>query len=303
MKKAMGTTLEGVEPAFYTWLHERFDPIIAARDVPDGVVLAGPVPTDTLEKIAGDHPGYYDAQLRLGEARAEPGTRWRLPRVATRRGAAADGHGRRGPARADCEAGDGEGRQRRCNRGTRGHARARGRQRRSRAAAGGTAGRRRRPLRAAKAWARVAEIDPFDATASAILGRQALDSRDAESAARVVPRGARRRAVGIGRPRTAIWLRVIWLPARRRRRSDRCSRRSRSRRPTRERRTCCSRSWTGAGDAPPRRSRARSPRGRRGDRREPPRVGPGARNRHSSSAATTGTRSRGWRVSSGASCA
>jgi hypothetical protein len=40
MKKAMGTTLEGVEPAFYAWLHERFDPIIAAR-VPDGVVLAG----------------------------------------------------------------------------------------------------------------------------------------------------------------------------------------------------------------------------------------------------------------------
>ena len=38
--------------------------------------------------------------------------------------------------------------------------------------------------RAAKAWARVAEIDPFDATASAILGRRALDSRDAESASR-----------------------------------------------------------------------------------------------------------------------
>ena len=35
--------------------------------------------------------------------------------------------------------------------------------------------------RAAKAWARVAEIDPFDATE---LGRQALDSRDAESASR-----------------------------------------------------------------------------------------------------------------------
>jgi tetratricopeptide (TPR) repeat protein len=185
MKKAMGTTLEGVEPSFYTWLHERFDPIIAAREVPDGVVLAGTVPTDTLEKIAGDHPGYYDAQLRLGEVRAEAGDadgayhawqraaellpmatgdegpRARIARLATARGDSARAiealEGTLAREGANVEAA------------------------RQLAALLDGAGDH---ARAAKAWARVAEIDPFDATASAILGRQALDSRDAESAAR-----------------------------------------------------------------------------------------------------------------------
>jgi Tfp pilus assembly protein PilF len=40
------------------------------------------------------------------------------------------------------------------------------------------------PARAARAWARVAEIDPFDAAASAALGRHALDEREPEAAAR-----------------------------------------------------------------------------------------------------------------------
>ena len=38
--------------------------------------------------------------------------------------------------------------------------------------------------RAVAAWTRVAEIDPFDATASAVLGRQALDARDGVGATR-----------------------------------------------------------------------------------------------------------------------
>jgi tetratricopeptide (TPR) repeat protein len=38
--------------------------------------------------------------------------------------------------------------------------------------------------KAVKAWTRVAELDPFDATASAVLGRQALEARDGEQAAR-----------------------------------------------------------------------------------------------------------------------
>ena len=42
----------------------------------------------------------------------------------------------------------------------------------------------REPARAARAWDRVAEIDPFDATASAALGRHALDSSAPDVAAR-----------------------------------------------------------------------------------------------------------------------
>ena len=42
----------------------------------------------------------------------------------------------------------------------------------------------REPARAARAWDRVAEIDPFDATASAALGRHALDTSAPDVAAR-----------------------------------------------------------------------------------------------------------------------
>ena len=42
----------------------------------------------------------------------------------------------------------------------------------------------REPARAARAWARVAELDPFDATASAALGRHALDTSAPDVAAR-----------------------------------------------------------------------------------------------------------------------
>ncbi len=44
--------------------------------------------------------------------------------------------------------------------------------------------RAEQPVRAAAAWARVAELDPFDANASAVLGRQALSHSDPELAAR-----------------------------------------------------------------------------------------------------------------------
>ena len=305
MKKAMGTTLEGVEPAFYAWLHERFDPIIAAREVPDGVVLAGTVPTDTLEKIAGDHPGYYDAQLRLGDAHApRPGT----PMAPTARGNAPP---------SCC----------RWPRATRARARGLRSWRRREATALARSRRSRRTLareganvdaarqlaalldgagdhaRAAKAWARVAEIDPFDATASAILGRQALDSRDAESAAR--------------------WFRAALAAGPSDRAAAHCD-------------LAESYLATGAGAAgeapgargargradlraragPAARHRGREPLMRRlaavvlalvavavADRREPPRVGPGAgigvpRRRQQREA-----RSHGWPGSSGASCA
>ena len=53
--------------------------------------------------------------------------------------------------------------------------------------------RAEQPGRAAKAWARVAELDPFDANASAVLGRQALESSRCRAGGALVPRGARGR--------------------------------------------------------------------------------------------------------------
>src|SRR6185436_10339699 len=41
MQRTMGGTLATVEPGFLTWLHARFDPIIAARTAPDDVVRRG----------------------------------------------------------------------------------------------------------------------------------------------------------------------------------------------------------------------------------------------------------------------
>ena len=73
MQRTMGGTLESVEPEFRAWLHQRFDPIIEARAAPDGIVLSARVPASVLEQIATEHPGYYDALLLLGEARAADG--------------------------------------------------------------------------------------------------------------------------------------------------------------------------------------------------------------------------------------
>jgi tetratricopeptide (TPR) repeat protein len=177
--------LEGVEPAFYAWMHQRFDPIIAARQAPEGVALTGRIEPDALEQLAAQHPGYYDLQMRLGESRAEAGDAegayraWRHaaellpmatgdegPRARIVRLALARGDSARAVEPLEAIL--------------------------AREGANIDAARQLAALldgagdhsRAAKAWARVAEIDPFDATASAILGRQALDSRDAESASR-----------------------------------------------------------------------------------------------------------------------
>ncbi len=149
------------------------------------MVLAGTVPTDTLEKIAGEHPGYYDAQLRLGDARAEAGDAEGAYRAWHR---AAEllpmATGDDGPLARIAKLAMAKGDNARAIEALEGTL--------AREGANVDAARQLAALldgagdhaRAAKAWARVAEIDPFDATASAILGRQALDSRDAEAAAR-----------------------------------------------------------------------------------------------------------------------
>ena len=85
---------------------------------------------------------------------------------------------------------------------------------------------------------RVAELDPFDATASAVLGRQALDPRD--GGARREFRAALAAGLPIAPRRTAISPRAICGGRVDAARNGRRWRRSRSRRPTRGRRTCCS---------------------------------------------------------------
>ena len=146
MQKAMGTTLTAMEPAFYTWLHERFDPIIAARERARrrGAGRRGCPRDDARDAGRATTPATIDAAAAAG--RGARGGRGRGRRLCARGNAPRTllpaGHGDDGPARADREAGD-----RRAATAPRaidaleGIARARRRQRRSRAAAGGTARR------------------------------------------------------------------------------------------------------------------------------------------------------------------
>jgi cellulose synthase operon protein C len=185
LQRTMGTTMAGLEPGFLTWLHGRFDPIVAARTPPDDVVLAPRMPLDELEKLGREYPGYFDLQMRLGEARAtagdaagayaawtraatvlpvatgEEGPRERIAKLALSRGDAA-------PAIEALE-------------GIVAHDGANVEAARQLAHLLDAAGDRTRSV---AAWTRVAELDPFDATASAVLGRQALDARDGPNATR-----------------------------------------------------------------------------------------------------------------------
>jgi tetratricopeptide (TPR) repeat protein len=185
MQRTMGGTLASIEPGFLTWLHGRFDPIIAARTAPDDVVLAPKMSLDELEALARQSPNYFDLQLRLGDARAaagdataayaawtrtssilpvaggEEGPRERIVKLALTRGDTAQAidalQGIVAHDGANVEAA------------------------RQLAHLLDTAGDRSRAL---AAWTRVADLDPFDATASAVLGRQALDARDGRNATR-----------------------------------------------------------------------------------------------------------------------
>lgn len=185
MQKTMGTTPGGVEPDFLVWLHARFDPIIRARRPPDNVVLAARMPQAEVEGLAAKYPDYYDLQMRLGDMRAAAGdaegayAAWRRAESILPMATGEDSPRAR-VVRLALERGD-----------TRqaaealqaivAHEGANVEAARQLARLFDAAGDR---VHAGAAWARVAELDPFDATASAVLGRQALEARDGESATR-----------------------------------------------------------------------------------------------------------------------
>jgi tetratricopeptide (TPR) repeat protein len=185
MQRTMGGTLATVEPGFLAWLHGRFDPIIAARTAPDDVVLAPKMALAELETLGREYPNYFDLQLRLGDARVASGDPTGAYAAWSRAAAILPvAGGEAGPrerivklalARGDtAEAVD-------ALEGIVAHDGANVEAARQLAHLLDASGDRAKSL---AAWTRVAELDPFDATASAVLGRQALESRDGRNATR-----------------------------------------------------------------------------------------------------------------------
>jgi tetratricopeptide (TPR) repeat protein len=185
LRKTLNTTLPELQPQFTTWLNTRFDSILKARRTPDDVVITSRTPPETLEQLAEAHPGYFDLQVRLGEVRAQAGdtagaySAWE--RAITLVPAATGEDGPRARiVKLAMEQGDAP------------RAIAALEETLKREGANVDAARQlamlldraEQPVRAAQAWARVAALDPFDANASAVLGREALSRRDAELAAR-----------------------------------------------------------------------------------------------------------------------
>ena len=185
MRRAVGPTLAEIEPEFVASVTERFAAVLAARRGPEDIRLTARTPRETIETLAAEYPGNVDLQMRLGDVHAAAGEvpaayeAWeraayllpslvgndsplaRIANLAASRGdtARAIDALERLLARDDTNI---------------------------------EAARRlaslvdpsREPARAARAWARVAELDPFDATASAALGRHALDTSAPDVAAR-----------------------------------------------------------------------------------------------------------------------
>jgi tetratricopeptide (TPR) repeat protein len=185
MKKTMGTSLTEVQPLFTAWLNKRFESIIAARRAPDDVVITSRTPLETVEEMASAHPGYFDAQLRLGELRAQAGDTAGAFAAWTRAAellpaATGEESPRARIARLAIEQGDSA----RAVEALEGILQREGANVEAARQLAGLLDRAQQPARAARAWARVAELDPFDANAAAVLGRQALHASDAEQAAR-----------------------------------------------------------------------------------------------------------------------
>jgi tetratricopeptide (TPR) repeat protein len=185
MQRTMGGTLATIEPRFLAWLHGRFDRIIAARTAPDDVVLAPRMALAELETLGRQYPNYFDLHLRLGDARAAAGDATGAYAAWSRAAAILPmAQGEEGPQerivklalnRGDiAQAID-------ALQGIVAHDGANVEAARQLAHLLDSSGDRSRSL---AAWTRVAELDPFDATASAVLGRQALDARDGKNATR-----------------------------------------------------------------------------------------------------------------------
>ena len=186
MRRAVGPTLAEIEPEFVASVTERFASVLAARRGPEDIRLTARTPRETIETLAAEYPGNVDLQMRLGDARAAAGDESRPPIDAWERAAyllpPLVGNDSPLARIANLASARGD------------TARAIDALERllARDDTNIEAARRlaalidpsRDPARAARAWERVAELDPFDATASAALGRHALDTSAPEVAAR-----------------------------------------------------------------------------------------------------------------------
>ena len=185
MRRAVGPTLAELEPEFVASVTERFAAVLAARRGPEDIRLTARTPRETIETLAAEYPGNVDLQLRLGDVLAAAGEiqaaydAWEraayllpslvgndspLARIATLASSRGDT-----PRAIDAL-------ERLLARDDTNIEAAR--------TLASLVDPSRDPARAARAWARVAELDPFDATASAALGRHALDTSAPEVAAR-----------------------------------------------------------------------------------------------------------------------
>ena len=185
MRRAVGPTLAEMEPEFVASVTERFAAVLEARRGPEDIRLTARTPRETIEALAAEYPGNVDLQMRLGEVHAAAGevsaaydawerAAYLLPSLVgddSPLGRIANLASSRGDTARAIDALE---------------------RLLTRDDTNIEAARRlaslidpsREPARAARAWARVAELDPFDATASAALGRHALDTSAPDVAAR-----------------------------------------------------------------------------------------------------------------------
>lgn len=185
MRRAMGVTLAEVDPGFQAYVQDRFAPVLAARAGPEDLAPSARMPLEDLERLARQHPGHYAIHLQLGQARAAGGDArgaYQAWERAARLLPMATGDG--GPWARIATLALAEGDRDRAVRALEA--------RLARESSNVEAARQLATLldleteadRAIRAWARVAEIDPFDADASAILGRHALEGGRLQQAAR-----------------------------------------------------------------------------------------------------------------------
>lgn len=185
MRRAIGPTLAELEPEFLASVGERFVSVLAARRGPEDVRLTSRTPRQVIDALAAEYPGNFELQLRLGDLHASAGEADQAMAAWERAAAllpSVVGNDSPLARLANLAASRGD------------TARAADALERllSRDDTNIEAARRLaslldpalEPARAARAWGRVAELDPFDATASAALGRHALDTRAPEKAAR-----------------------------------------------------------------------------------------------------------------------